>query len=74
MTFLFKRFEGSDDYSHFYSGFQNASSYREFMTFVLCHAENISYWSRNLLNFKFILKLLKYLFAFLSRNMALLGL
>ena len=36
MTFSFKRFEGSDDDIHFYSGFQNASSYREFMTFVLC--------------------------------------
>ena len=48
MTFSFKRFEGSDDDIHFYSGFQNASSYREFMTFVLCNAENMSYWSRNL--------------------------
>ena len=47
MTFSFKRFEGSDNDIHFYSGFQNASSYKEFMTFVLCHAENMSYWSRN---------------------------
>ena len=46
MTFSFKRFEGSDDDIHFYSGFQNASSYREFMTFILCNAENMSYWSR----------------------------
>ena len=48
MTFSFKQFEGSDDDIHFYSGFQNASSYREFMTFVLGNAENMSYWSRNL--------------------------
>jgi len=48
MTFPVKRFEGSDDDIHFYSGFQNASSYREFMTFVFCHAENMSYWGRNL--------------------------
>ena len=48
MTFSFKRFEGSDDDIHFYSGFQNASSYREFMTFVLWNAENMSYWSRNI--------------------------
>jgi len=45
MTFSFKRFEGSDDDVHLYSGFQNASSSREFMTFVLSHAENMSYWS-----------------------------
>ena len=31
------------------AGFQNASSYREFMTFVLCHTpQNMSYWTRNL--------------------------
>ena len=40
--------EGSDDNIHFYSGIQNASSYREFVTFVLCHAESMSYWNRNL--------------------------
>jgi len=40
--------EGSDDDIHFYSRFQNASSYREFVTFVLCHAESMSYWNRNL--------------------------
>lgn len=48
MTFSFKRFEGTDDDIHFYSGFQNASIYREFMTFVFCHTENMSYWSHNL--------------------------
>lgn len=48
MNFSFKRFEGSDDDIHFYSGFQNASSYKEFMTLVLFHAENMSYWSKNL--------------------------
>ena len=47
ITVSFKQFEGSDGDIHFYPGFQNASSYREFMTFVLCHAENMSYWSRN---------------------------
>jgi len=49
MKFSFKRFEASsDDDIHFYSGFQNASSYREFMTYVLFHAERMSYWNRNL--------------------------
>ena len=47
MLFSFKRFDGSDDDIHFYSGFQNSASYKEFMTFVLCHAEDMSYWSLN---------------------------
>lgn len=47
MLFSFKRFDGSDDDIHFYTGFQNSVSYREFMTFVLCHAEDMSYWSPN---------------------------
>ena len=42
------RFEGTDNDIHFYSGFQNVSSYREFINFVLRHAENMSYWSRTL--------------------------
>jgi len=48
MTFSFKRFEGTDYDIHFYSGLQNASIYREFMTFVFCHTEDMSYWSHNL--------------------------
>ena len=47
MLFSFKRFDGSDDDIHFYTGFQNSASYKEFMTFVLCHAEDMSYWSLN---------------------------
>ena len=45
--FSFKRFDGSDDDIHFYTGFQNSARYKEFMTFVLCHAEDMSYWSLN---------------------------
>ena len=45
--FSFKRFDGSDDDIHFYTGFQNSASYKEFLTFVLCHAEDMSYWSLN---------------------------
>ena len=47
ITVSFKQFEGSDGDIHFYSGFQNASSFREFMTLAFCHAESMSYWSRN---------------------------
>ena len=37
MFFSFKRFDGSDDDIHFYTGFQNSASYREFMTcFLSC--------------------------------------
>ena len=46
MLFSFRRFDVSDDDFHFYAGFYDSASYREFMTFVMCHAGDMSYWSR----------------------------